>query len=286
LSEDSSIEIWSEVSKSEGQLLEDIEKVGPMVTSVCFPHAGVPVSMSPSDDDPLVYQNAVFLLEREKALRPSRYTGDAFPSCQQDSFEFERASGPSHAVEGGGDKFKPFYSEQQVLKLPTEFRKEELRKRLSEIKQSSTQNPRLNSLFFRLQGFPAGSRRSRVIQGIWKSFERPRSGDLVHEFPAQVDDLNRSLMSFSLNDFLDSQDELYTLEHPMRPAFSTRAWGLWLRRSSAVTDGPGSLSSSIVGPGSGSTTGLTGTCVAGRNPLNTGGAFSPRRLKSGEVYGY
>jgi hypothetical protein len=62
---------------SEGQLLEDVDKAGPMVTSVCFPRLGVPVSITPIDDDPLVYQNAVFLLEREKALRPSRYTGDA-----------------------------------------------------------------------------------------------------------------------------------------------------------------------------------------------------------------
>jgi hypothetical protein len=40
LNEDSSIKIWSEASESEGQLLEDIEKDGPMVTSVCFPHTG------------------------------------------------------------------------------------------------------------------------------------------------------------------------------------------------------------------------------------------------------
>jgi hypothetical protein len=266
-------ETQPEIDGSEGQLLEDIEKVGPMVTSVCFPRVGVPVSMSPSDNDPLVYQNAVFLLEREKALRPSRYTGDAFPSCQQESFEFERASGLSHVAEGGGAEFKPFYSEQQVLKLPTESRKEELRTRMSEIKQRSRQDPRLNSLLFRLQGFPAGSRRSRVIQEFWKSFERPRSGDLVHEFLAQVDDLERSLMSFSLNDFLETQDELYTLEHPMRPAFSTRAWGLWSRRSSAVTDGPGSLSSSMVGTGLVSGTGSTGTCVASRNPLQTSAAL-------------
>jgi hypothetical protein len=124
------------------------------------------------------------------------------------------------------------------VKLLTESRKEELRKKMLEIKQDLRQDSRFNSLLFRLQGFPAGSRRSGVIQEFWKSFERPRSGDLVHEFPAQSDDLSRLFKSFALTDFLEAQDELYTLEHPMRPAFSTRAWGSWSRRSSAVTVGP------------------------------------------------
>jgi hypothetical protein len=230
--------------------------------------------MSPSDDDPPVYRNAVFFLEREKALRPSRYTGEAFPSYQLEGFESERPDfGPSHVAEGGGVGFKPLYLEHQVLKLPTESRKEELRSRMSQIRQESRQDLRLNSLLFRTQGFPAGPRRSKSIMEFWKSHDRPRSGDLVHDFPAQSDDLSRTLKSFSLNDFLEAQDELYTLEHPMRPTLNTCSWILWSRRSSAGTDGPGSLSSSIVGPGSGPTTGLTGTCVASRNPLNTGGAF-------------
>jgi hypothetical protein len=39
-----------------------------------------------------------------------------------------------------------------------------------------------------------------------------------------------------------------------------------MHRSSVVTDGPGSLSSSVAGPESGPGSGLTGTCVASRNP--------------------
>jgi hypothetical protein len=46
-----------------------------------------------------------------------------------------------------------------------------------------------------------------------------------------------------------------------------------MHRSSAVTDGSGSLSSSIVGTESGPTTGLTGTCAGCSSPPNTGGAF-------------
>jgi hypothetical protein len=227
------------MSESEGQLLEDIEKVGPMVTSVCFPQLGVPVSMSPSDGDPLVYQKAVDHLRREKALGPSRYTGDASTSHHSEGFEFERPyCGPSHVVEGGGARFKPFYSEHHEVELPTESRKEDLRRKMSQIKQGLAHDGRFYSLLWRLQGLPSGSRRSRVITEFWKSYDRPRSGDLVYEFPAQFDDLSRTLKSFPLNDFLEAQDELYTLEHPMRTPPTVCAWGrLWLRRSSAVTVG-------------------------------------------------
>jgi hypothetical protein len=65
------------MSKSEGQLLEDIEKVGSMVTSVSFSPLGRPVSMSPSDDDPLVSQKAVEQLRRERSLRPSHVVDGA-----------------------------------------------------------------------------------------------------------------------------------------------------------------------------------------------------------------
>jgi hypothetical protein len=47
-----------------------------------------------------------------------------------------------------------------------------------------------------------------------------------------------------------------------------------MHRSSAVTDGSSLGGSAEVGTESGPPTGLTGTCVAGRNPLNTSGAFS------------
>jgi hypothetical protein len=144
LSDKSSIETQSATSESEGQLLEDIEKVGPLVTSVCFPLPGVPVSMSPSDDDPLACQNAVDQLRRERSLRPSHVAdggGDASQSYQVDRFEFERPYfGPSHVVVGSGAEFKPFYAEHHAVKLPTESRKEDLRERISEIERLSVQD--------------------------------------------------------------------------------------------------------------------------------------------------
>jgi hypothetical protein len=235
--------------------------------------------MSPSDDDPLVYQNPVDQLRREKALRSSRYTGDASLSYQTERLGFERASGPSHVVGGGGAKFKPFYSELHVMELPSESRKEELRHKLSEIKQDSVRDSRLYSLLWRIQGLPLGTRRSQAIKEGWKSYGPARSGDLIYkELPCQ-DDFNLALKSFTLNDFLEAQDELYTLEHPMRPPLICSWDHLWSRRSSAGTVGPGSLSSSIVGPESGSITGLTDTCVSSGNPSHTGDAFS-----SAEVY--
>jgi hypothetical protein len=251
-----------------------------MVTSVCSPLMGVPVSMSPSDDDPLVYQNAVDQLRRERSLRPSHVAdggGDASQSYQVDRFEFVRPYfGPSHVVEGGGAKFKPFYSEHHVTKLPSGSRKEELRHKLSEIKQNSIRDSRLYSLLWKIQGFPSGNRKSQIIEGGWKRFGPSRSGDLNHEDLPQLNDFSLALHSFMLNDYLEAQDELYTLEHPMRPP-PIRSWGhLWLRRSSAVTVGPGSLSSSIVGPESGSVAGLMDTCVSCGNPSYTGDAFSLR----------
>jgi hypothetical protein len=74
LSEELGNEIWSEASESEGQLLEDIEKVGPMVTSVCFPQSGVPVPMSPSDDDPLACRTANFQEELRNSSRVCQIT--------------------------------------------------------------------------------------------------------------------------------------------------------------------------------------------------------------------
>jgi hypothetical protein len=127
------------MSKSEGQLLEDIEKGGPMVTSVLFFPQGNPVSMSPSDDDPLVSQKAVDLLRRERSLRPSHVVeggGDASQVYQTCRFEFERPCfGPSHVVDGGGDEFKPMRQPFSKVELPTESRKSELKGRISEIEQ-------------------------------------------------------------------------------------------------------------------------------------------------------
>jgi hypothetical protein len=154
----------------------------------------------------------------------------------------ERASGPSHVVEGGGVEFKPFFSELQVMKLPTESRKEELKQRMKAIKQRSSQDSRLQFLYFRVQSLRSGFRRARIIDEFWKSYFRPQFESLTFGFSADSDDLSRALKNFSLNDFLEAQDELYTLEHPMRPP-PIRSWDhLRSRRSSAATVGPGSLS--------------------------------------------
>jgi hypothetical protein len=220
-------------------------------------------------------------VRRERPLRPSHVVdggGDASQSYQGDRFEFERPyCGPSHVVEGGGAEFKPFYSEHHEVKLPTESRKEELRHKLSEINQHSSHDSRLYSLLWRIQGLLPSNRRSQVIKERWRSYGPSQASSLnqTMDLPHQ-DNLSLALKSFTLNDFLETQDELYTLEHPMRPP-PIRSWGhRMVRRSSAVTVGPGSLSSSIVGSESGSGTGLTDTCVASRNPVYTGDAFSLR----------
>jgi hypothetical protein len=62
-------ETQSATIESEGQLLEDVEKVGSMVSSTCFPLPGVPVSMSPSDDDPLASQRAIRISQDREASR-------------------------------------------------------------------------------------------------------------------------------------------------------------------------------------------------------------------------
>jgi hypothetical protein len=242
------------MSKSEGQSLEDIEKDGPMVTSVCFPLSGVPVSMSPSDDDPLASQKAVDQLRRERSLRPSHVVdggGDASQSYQVERFEFERPhSGPSHVVEGGGAEFKPFHSEHHVVELPTESRKTELRRRISEIERSVLQDYRLHKFLWSMKHNRPSSARNKAVKDFWQSLGGHQSGDLGHEDLPQPDNLSLAHKSFSLNEFLEAQDELYTLEHPMRPSLDVRSWDhLWSRRSSAVTVRPGSVSSPIVGTG-------------------------------------
>jgi hypothetical protein len=171
-------------------------------------------------------------LRREKALGPSRYTGAASHSCQQEKFEFERPYfGPSHVVEGGGDKFKPFYSENQVIELPTESRKSELKRRISKIVQEMIHDNRVYSLLWKVRGLPSGPGRSKIIKKFWQSYGRSQSGDLNQEDPPMPDQISLAIKSFALYDFLEAQDELYTLEHPMRPPSNVRSWGsLWSRR--------------------------------------------------------
>jgi hypothetical protein len=130
-----------------------------------------------------------------------------------------------------------------------------------------SQDFRFHTFLWSVKHHQPGSERYKAIQKFWRKVYEER----------QPEDLNLTLKSFSPNDFFMAQDELYTLEHPMRPPPDVRSWGRpWSRRSRAVTVGSGSLSFPIVGPESGSGTGLTGTCVTSRNPPYTGDAFSLR----------
>jgi hypothetical protein len=126
--------------------------------------------------------------------------------------------------------------------------------------QHMSQDSRFHSFLWSLKYQQPGPGRYKAIDKFWKKVYEER----------QPEDLSLVLKSFSMNDFLQARDELHTLEHPMRPPPDVCSWGHpWSRRSSAVTDGPGSLSSSVVGPESGPGSGLTGTCVASRNPPYT-----------------
>jgi hypothetical protein len=61
----------SAVSKSEGQLLEDVKAGGPMLTSALISHSGRPVLAGHNNDDPLVYPQIEDELRRERSFRPS-----------------------------------------------------------------------------------------------------------------------------------------------------------------------------------------------------------------------
>jgi hypothetical protein len=59
----------SAISKSEGQLLEDVKAGGLMLTSALISQCGRPVLSSPNDDDPLVYSKAVDQLRRKEVVK-------------------------------------------------------------------------------------------------------------------------------------------------------------------------------------------------------------------------
>jgi hypothetical protein len=147
-----------------------------------------------------------------------------------------------------------------VIELPTEVRKTELKRRILEIEQHMSHDPRFHSFLWTLKYQQPGPERYKAIEKFWQKVYVER----------QPEDLNLVLKSFSMNDFLQACDELYTLEHPMRPPPDVCSWGHpWSRRSSAVTVGPGSLSSSMVGTESGPGSGLMGTCAVRRRPPYT-----------------
>jgi hypothetical protein len=169
------------MSKSEGQSVEDVKAVEPMLTSVSFIPQGSAALASPIDDDPLASQKDVDQLRRERSLRPSHVVdggGDASQVVNEECFEFERPfCGPSHIVDGGGDEFKQTYQVPSQWKfseveLPTKLRKKELKKEMAEIEQHMLQDPRFHSFVWTLKYKDPGPGRYKAIEQFWKRFMR------------------------------------------------------------------------------------------------------------------
>jgi hypothetical protein len=222
------------------------------------------MSDSPVDDDPLVYVKAVDQIRREKALGPSRYTGDA-SHVNSDILEFERASGPSHVDDGGGAELKLSFqasnfwrcqSKIPQVELPTEVRKAELKRRIEASEQQLATDPKFHAHAWRIRNF-FGSQRDSALKSFWREVCQEENHD-----PRRV------FKEFALNDYLEASDELHHLENPMRSWWRPN----WMHRSSAVTVGSSSLGSSM-SPGLVSGTGLTGTCAGCSSPLQTSAAL-------------
>jgi hypothetical protein len=134
-----------------------------------------------------------------------------------------------------------------------------MRSRIEGIEQGMIQDQRFYGFTWRLKYQQSGPRRYKEIQRFWQQ---------VYE-TEQPHNLELTLRSFLLNDLLEASDELYALEHPMRPP-STSSWGFpWVRRSSAGTGGSLSPGSSKVGTESVPGSGLTRLCVVRGHPLKT-----------------
>jgi hypothetical protein len=252
------------MDKSEGKLLEDTKVVGSMLTSTYRSREGIATSVSPNDDDQLVYLKAVDQIRREKALGPSRYTGDASHVNSEEHFEFERPYfGPSHVDDGGGaelnfgfqaSNFWRSQSKVPQVELPTEIRKAELKRRTKASEQQLSTNSKFFGAAWRIR-HSYGRQREEAMRNFWKEVYQERNYD-----PRRV------FKEFALNDYLEASDELHGLECPMRSWWRPS----WEHRSSAVTVCSGT---SVVGTGSVSGTGLTGTRVASGNPLQTSDAL-------------
>jgi hypothetical protein len=255
------------MDKSEGQLSEDVKADGSMLSSALRSSMRISTLTSPNDDDPLVCLKAVELIRHQGSLRSSLVS----KLNSEDHFEFKRLYfGPSHVDDGGGaelrllqfhdSNFCRTQSKVPQIQLPTESRKVALKERIKISEQQLVTDPTFHAHAWRIRNY-FGSQRESAL----KNFRREVYKEENH-------DPGRVFKEFALNDYLEANDELHGLENPMRPWWRPN----WKdrHRSSAVTVGPGSLSSSIVGTELVSGTGLTGTCVAGRNPLQTRDALS------------
>jgi hypothetical protein len=89
-----------------------------MLTLALISLGGRPALVSPNDDDPLVWQDAVGELRRERSKGPSPGVeggGDASQVDIVDEVEYERPYfGPSHVEVGGGDVLKLNSKRQSV----------------------------------------------------------------------------------------------------------------------------------------------------------------------------
>jgi hypothetical protein len=130
---------------------------------------------------------------------------------------------------------------------------------MSDAEHSLSMDHRFVSLMWRLKCSNPGPQRNKELEQFRKQ--------IYEDYPSHDEGL--VLKSFTLNDFLQARDELYKLDHPMKVP-NTSSWGFpWVRRSSAVTDGPTSLSGSVVGSWSTPGLGLTDTCATSGRPSQT-----------------
>jgi hypothetical protein len=237
-----------------------------MLSSIIYPLRRNTTLVSPNDDDPLVCLKAVELIRHQRSFRSS-----LVPKVNsEDHFEFKRPYfGPSHVDDGGGAELRMLQfhdsnfcrnqSKVPQILLPTETRKAVLKERIKISEQQLVTDPKFHAHAWRIKNF-FGSQRESALRNFWREVYKEENHD-----PRRV------FKEFALNDYLEANDELHALDHPMRPWWRPN----WKdrHRSSAATVGLGSLSSSMVGTGLVSGTGSTGTCVAGRNPLQTSDAL-------------
>jgi hypothetical protein len=197
------------LDKSEGQSLEDA--AGDRTNVIFGPcsHDGRSTTVSLNDDDPLVWQEAVDQLRREKSSGPCHIVdggGDASQVDIIEDFWCERPFGLSHVVDGGGDVPRLNSRQQSVghwivqvqslipqVELPTETRKKELEQEPADSEHFPLLDVRFKSFVCGIKYMRPGLQRNRMIEKFWKG---------IYE-GFQVEDMDGlRVREFVLNDFL------------------------------------------------------------------------------------
>jgi hypothetical protein len=232
------------IDASERQLLEDIEKDGSMVTSACFPRLGMPVSMSPSNDDPLVcqYVQTPQSYHPEIVISKSKYTNCMKVSCET----------------------RPARTQQRLREM-------------KEIEHFLNQDYRFTGYARELKFYPPGLERDAWLDNF---FHRVwRGGHFKSEEVMIRSRIYQACVYTTLHDeheaYLDQCGRTYGPSHVEDgggDAFHSKSQVM--HRSSAGTDGSSLGGSAVVGTESGPTTGLTDTCAGRSSPSNSSGAFS------------